>query len=377
MRAMVRGVSKMQVLVTGAEGFVGQNLCIALAEQGHSVLPFTRATPAAQLVELVARCDAIAHLAGANRPPSPEGFALDNGGLALSLAEAVLSVGRKIPIVFTSSTQAAFDNPYGVSKLAGEVALQRLSDVADIAIFRLPNVFGKWARPFYNSAVATFCHQAARGLPLSINDPDAALTLVYVDDVVAALVRALEEPKPGLSWPNVLPAYQTTVGSIAETIRHLAEARTALGVGETGSGLGRALYATLLSHLPVDSFSYPIPVYGDARGMFAEAIKTPLSGQVSFFTQVPGVERGGHYHHSKSEKFLVVKGKACFRFRHLITGERVDVQADAAAPRIVDTIPGWTHDVQNLADEELVVLVWANEVFDRQNSDTFISRVES
>lgn len=367
----------MQILVTGAEGFLGRNLGIALAEKGHDVLPFTRNMPPGQLADLLCRCDGVAHLAGANRPPAPEGFAQDNSGLSAYLSEALRTNGRRIPVVFTSSTQAALDNPYGASKLAAEKVLAGVSEIADVAIFRLPNVFGKWAKPFYNSAVATFSHQAAHGLQITVNDSATPLTLVYVDDVVAKLIDVLETPPPGLSRPEVSPVYQSTVGEVADTIRHLAQARTALGVGETGSGLGRALYATLLSHLPTDSFSYPIPVYGDARGLFAEAVKTPLSGQVSFFTQVPGVERGGHYHHTKSEKFLVVKGRACFRFRHLLTGERVDVEAAAAAPRIVDTIPGWTHDVQNLADEELVVLVWANEVFDRDKPDTIQSKVEA
>lgn len=366
----------MQILVTGSDGFLGRNLGIALAERGHNVLPFTRAMSSVQLAELLAMCDAVVHLAGANRPASPEGFSKDNSGLAATLADAIRTNGRRLPVVYTSSTQAALDNPYGASKRAAEAALEAVSGIADVAIFRLPNVFGKWARPFYNSAVATFSHQAAHGLPITVNDPAAPLILVYIDDVVAKLIDVLEAPTPGLSHPEVMPAYQTSVGEVADMLRQMAEARTALGVGETGSGLGRALYATLLSHLPADSFSYPIPVYGDARGIFAEVVKTPSSGQVSFFTQVAGVERGGHYHHSKSEKFLVVKGKARFRFRHLITGERVDVDSDSSTPRIVDTIPGWTHDVQNLGDEEMVVLVWANEVFDRQKPDTIQSRVE-
>ncbi len=366
----------MRILITGADGFLGRNLAVALGERGHEPIAFTRATPAESLGELLSIADGVAHLAGANRPPSPEGFIADNQGLAGRLADELRTLGRRLPVVFTSSTQASRGNPYGDSKLAAEQALAAVADVADIGIFRLPNVFGKWARPFYNSAVATFCHQAARGLPLTINDPSAPLTLVYVDDVVAALIAALESPVHGLSHPAVTPEYQTTVGAVADTIRTMAEQRPLLGVGETGYGLPRALYATLLSHLPADQFSYPIPVYGDSRGIFAEAIKTPASGQVSFFTQVPGVERGSHYHHSKSEKFLVVKGRARFRFRHLISGERVDVDADAATPCIVDTIPGWTHDVVNLGDDELIVLVWANEVFDRQRPDTIAAKVE-
>lgn len=365
----------MRVLVTGSDGFIARNLAVRLAERGDNLLPFTRAN-GSRLEELVGEADAIIHLAGANRPPAPQGFTEDNADLAYRLAAAIRKAGGK-PLAFASSTQAQRDNPYGQSKRAAEEALAPLAELAAVAIFRLPNVFGKWARPFYNSAVATFCHQAAHGLPLSINDPAAPLTLVYVDDVCDHLLAFLDAPPPGLSWPVVAPSHETSVGEVARLVTQMAQTREALRVGATGQGLERALYATLLSHLPPERFSYSVPSYGDPRGRFVEAVKTPNAGQLSYFTQVPGVERGGHYHHSKSEKFLVVRGAARFRFRHLLTGERVDVDAHASDPRIVDTIPGWAHDVVNLGSEELIVLVWANEVFDRQRPDTIQARVVS
>jgi UDP-2-acetamido-2,6-beta-L-arabino-hexul-4-ose reductase len=364
----------LKVLVTGADGFIGRNLRLGLEEAGHEVLPFTRLSGQEALPELVAAADAVVHLAGANRPPSPDGFTADNAGLAGKLAAAVHAAGGR-PLAFASSTQAEADNPYGQSKRAAEESLAPLAAQAPVALFRLTNVFGKWARPFYNSAVATFCHQAANGLPLSVNDPASPLRLLFVDDVVASFLAFLAAPTPGLSRPVVAPEYETTVGEVARLVEDMARAREALGVGPTGHGLTRALYATLLTHLPPARFSYPLPAYGDPRGRFVEAIKTPDSGQMSYFTQVPGVERGGHYHHAKSEKFLVVKGAARFRFRHLVTGERVDVDCRAEEPRIVDTIPGWAHDVVNLGDEEMVVLVWANEVFDRARPDTVPARV--
>jgi UDP-2-acetamido-2,6-beta-L-arabino-hexul-4-ose reductase len=363
----------MRVLVTGSDGFIGRNMVVRLAERGKTPVPASRADMHL-LPSLVQSCDAVVHLAGANRPPSLEAFTKDNVETTGHLAEAIRSVGGR-PVVFASSTQATLENPYGTSKREAEATLAAVADLCPVTIFRLPNVFGKWSRPFYNSAVSTFCYQAARGMPLSVNDPLAPLKLVYVDDVCDQMLAALDAPVEGLSWPAVSPQYETTVGDIASRIAEIAANRENLRVPASGGGLIRALYATFLSHLPHDQFSYPLPAYGDPRGRFVEAVKTPDSGQLSYFTQVPGVERGGHYHHSKSEKFLVVKGAACFRFRHLITGDRVDVESRAEDPRIVDTIPGWVHDVVNLGSDELIVLVWANEVFDRSNPDTFTARV--
>lgn len=366
----------MRVLVTGADGFIGRNLCVHLRERGHVAVPFTRVDDFATLPSLLSTVDGVAHLAGANRPLSPDGFKRDNRELTEALVAGLASSDRPLPVVFASSAQATLDNPYGRSKLEAELALAALADAAPVIIMRLPNVFGKWARPFYNSAVATFCHQAARSLPLSVNDAEAPLALVHVDDVVAAIIAALAETRLGLHRPEVGPVHRTTVGEVAAILERLVADRRALRVGEVGSGLERALYATLLTYLETHEFAYDVPVYGDARGRFVEVVKTASSGQFSYFTQVAGVERGSHYHHSKSEKFLVVRGRARFRFRHLITGERVDVEADAAQPRIVDTIPGWTHDVQNLGEEEMIVLVWANEVFDRERPDTVPAMVE-
>lgn len=366
----------MKLLITGADGFIGRNLRVVAQERGHEVAAFSRATPRGDLARMVATADAVAHLAGANRPPSQEGFERDNSALAEELAAALRAAGgARRAVAFASSTQAAEANPYGRSKAAAENALLDVADIADVAIFRLPNVFGKWSRPYYNSVVATFCHQAARGQPLSVKDPAAPLKLVYIDDVVSGLLDTLECPPKEAARLEVVPVYRSTVGEIAAIISEIAVGRTQLRVPNAGDGLERSLYATFLSFLPNDAFSYQLPQYGDARGRFVEAVKTRAAGQVSFFTQSPGQQRGGHYHHSKSEKFLVVKGRARFRFRHLLTGERVDTDADAEAPCIVDTVPGWTHDVVNLGNGELVVLVWANEVFDRARPDTVAAKV--
>ena len=368
----------MRVLVTGANGFIGRNLCVRLAARdGVTIETLVRGD--GDLAAKVAAADAIIHLAGANRPPDPQGFADDNTGLTENLAAAVRAdTGHRKLIVFASSTQAALENPYGASKRLAEDMLAGLADdgIADVALLRLPNVFGKWARPHYNSAVATFCDAAAHDRPLPVNDASAPLRLVYIDDVVGCMLALLDSRPPGLTGPEAAPVYTTTVGEVASLIGGFAAMRPALGVGQVGHGLARALYATYLSALSPADFSYRIPAYGDPRGRFVEAVKTRDSGQMSYFTQSPGEVRGGHYHHSKSEKFLVVSGRARFRFRQLVTAERHAIEVDAAVPTIVDTIPGWAHDVVNLGDGELVVLVWANEVFDRAHPDTITAEVE-
>jgi len=374
-------IDGMKVLVTGANGFLGQNLRLRLGERKDvEVVRFTRGDDISQLSALVGTIDFVFHLAGVNRPREPQEFTSGNVDLTNALAQAVTrmaeSTGRRIPIVYASSTQAVRDNPYGQSKRAAELALLSATGRHQIPvhIFRLPNVFGKWCKPNYNSAVATFCHNVARGLPIQINDPTAPLTLVYVDDVVQRFVELMDGADP-VAGPDgfaaVAPQYTSTVGELARKIQAFKESRTTLVTDRVGGGLTRALYATYVSYLPVDSFNYDIPQYGDARGMFVEVLKTPDSGQFSFFTAHPGITRGGHYHHTKTEKFLVIKGKACFKFRHMYSGQRHELTTSGEKAEIVETVPGWTHDITNVGEEELVVVLWANEVFDRNHPDTF------
>ena len=370
-----------QILITGANGFIGKNLTVRLGElPGYSVVKFVRGDSVAHLPALVAQADAVVHLAGENRPTEERAFAEVNTNLTMALCDAlqqhVALTGRRVPLVLASSTQAEQNNPYGRSKEAAEQAVQLLAEATDnpCLVFRLPGVFGKWCRPNYNSVVATFCHNVARGLPIRINDPTAALRLVYVDDVVSALIAALDAPN-GLSQGIVSPDYTITLGDLAQQIEAFGNCRATLLGERVGAGLGRALYATYVSYLPNDRFSYDVPHYTDPRGVFVEMLKTPDSGQFSYFTAHPGVTRGGHYHHTKTEKFLVVKGRALFRFRHLLTDELVELYTSGAKPEIVDTIPGWAHDITNVGDDEMVVMLWANENFDRHNPDTIASRV--
>lgn len=375
-------LSNCRVLVTGANGFIGKNLVVRLSElPGIIVSTFVRGDDVAQLPTLVANADAVLHLAGENRPANEAAFAQVNTGLTAALCSAIAhefaSTGRHVPLVLASSTQAERDNAYGRSKLAAEQAVQALVNTTGnpCVVFRLPGVFGKWCKPNYNSVVATFCHNLARGLPIQVNDASASLRLVYVDDVVSAFLAALQAPAPGCTQAAVAPEYSITVGELATQIGAFADCRTSLMSERVGTGLVRALYATYVSYLPNECFAYAVPQHADARGVFVEMLKTPDSGQFSYFTAHPGITRGGHYHHTKTEKFLVIKGEALFRFRHLLTDELVELRTSGTKPQVVDTIPGWSHDITNEGDDEMVVMLWANENFDRQKPDTVVSKV--
>lgn len=373
----------MNVLITGIDGFIGRNLATHLSEREDvEILAVTRNTSSDLLRELVVRADLVFHLAGTNRPPDPDEFMTDNVGFTQQLIDAVRENGRSIPIVYTSSTQANLDNPYGCSKAEAENRLRTLvtEGCSPVYIFRLPNVFGKWARPNYNSVVATFCHNITHGLPIQINDPDASVTLVYIDDVIAHFVNIIDRdvahPVKDLINVSVKPEYRLTVGGLASQLKAFRASRGSLLTEPVGTGLVRALYATYVSYLSVSDFSYSVVKHEDPRGAFVEMLKTKDSGQFSFFTAHPGVTRGGHYHHSKSEKFLVISGEANFRFRHIVTDEFYELVTSGQNPTIVETVPGWTHDITNIGKGELVVMLWANELFDKARPDTYTCPVE-
>jgi len=373
---------KISVLVTGANGFIGKNLIIRLGELSvYKILPFVRGDNLEVLADLVAKADVVIHLAGENRPEDEASFHEVNAGLTFTLCDEIrkriFNTGCKLPLVLASSTQVRYNNKYGNSKLEAEKAVSNLalSTANPSVIFRLPGVFGKWCRPNYNSVVATFCHNITRGLPIKINDSSTSLSLVYVDDVVSALISAIISPADGLVQGIISPEYSITLGELAAQLESFHSSRNSLLVDPVGIGLPRALYATYVSYLPPKEFLYSIPQYKDARGVFVEMLKTSECGQFSFFTAHPGITRGGHYHHTKTEKFLVIKGRALFRFRHITTGEFFEVLTSGDFPQIVDTIPGWAHDITNMGDDELLVMLWANEIFDRDNPDTFNAKV--
>lgn len=362
----------MRILVTGARGFIGKNLVVRLGERaGTKALSFSRGDSVEMLAVLVAQADAIVHLAGENRPVDVADFVRVNTDLTRTLCETIRATGRSIPLILASSTQAERDNPYGQSKRTAEQVVEALaSETGNPAvIYRLPGVFGKWCKPNYNSVVATFCHNIARDLPIQVNDAAMTLQLIYVDDVVDEFLRALDDVKPGLVWGKVGQTYAISLGELAEQIAAFQNCRTTLISERVGTGLIRALYSTYISYLPPERFTYDLPRYGDERGIFVEMLKTPDCGQFSFFTVHPGVTRGSHYHHSKTEKFLVIRGVARMRFRQMVTGETCEVTVSGDKPQVVDSIPGWVHDITNVGDSEAVVMLWANEVFDRQRPD--------
>jgi UDP-2-acetamido-2,6-beta-L-arabino-hexul-4-ose reductase len=363
----------MRVLITGSNGFIGKNLSVRLSEMREfDVSTFTRGESHEALKIKVNHADAVVHLAGVNRPNDPAEFISGNTELTETLCQTIRESARAIPLLLTSSTQATEANPYGSSKKQAEMAaLQLAQDTGNpVSIFRLPNVFGKWCKPNYNSVVATFCHNIAHHLPIQISDTSRLLHLVHIDDVVSALINNILSPPAGIAWPEVKPSYQITLGQLAEQISQFSQDRKQLLTDRTGVGFMRALYATYVSYLPKEEFSYSIPSHRDERGTFVEMLKTRDSGQFSFLTARPGVTRGGHYHHTKTEKFLIIKGSARFCFKHILTNETFELSCSDKAYQIVETIPGWAHDITNVGDDDLIVMLWSNEVFDTQKPDT-------
>lgn len=364
----------MRIVVTGASGFIGKNLCVMLAENNYkNVIKIGRNTSKKELARILKGADFVYHLAGVNRSTVDNEFKIGNIDLTNFIVDCLSRTRRNIPLMISSSTQAGNKNLYGKSKLETEKAVTQYSQStgSNGYIYRLPNVFGKWCKPNYNSFVATFCNNVMNELPIDIHDSKAQVTLVYIDDVCQSLIELLKG-KAANGFHSVTPKYETTVGEVASLLYAFKNSRDNMVTEAVGLGLTRALYSTYLSYMRPEQFSYFIPSYSDERGVFSEMLKTKDSGQFSFFTALPSVTRGGHYHHSKNEKFLVLKGKSRFRFQHIVTGERYELFTDSENFQIVETVPGWSHDITNIGDEEMVVMLWANEVFNRDNPDTFL-----
>ncbi|HCM64414.1 MAG TPA: capsular biosynthesis protein [Morganella sp. (in: Bacteria)] len=362
----------MKIIVTGAKGFIGKNLCTMLKEcSEYTVLEIDRKTTKNEISKYLAEADFVYHLAGINRPQDDNEFEQGNTNLTDFICQELSKRNGPVPIMFSSSIQAEYNNPYGQSKAASEKIIVNYNKKSNSPyyIYRFPNVFGKWCKPNYNSFIATFCYNIINNIDIHIDNPDSSVSLVYIDDVCHQLISLLDTDNlNGLH--SISPVYSTTVGEVADLLKHFRNSRDNLVIDNVGNGLIRALYSTYISYFSPSQFSYHIPSYQDDRGLFCEVLKTKNSGQFSFLTAHPGITRGGHYHHSKNEKFLVIQGTAHFKFKNIITNEFFDLHTDSGTLEIVDTIPGWSHDITNIGDNDLIVMLWANEIFDRDNPDT-------
>lgn len=372
----------MIILVTGSKGFVGRNLCSVLRTMSNiTVLQFDCDNTPAELEIMLDEAEVIFHLAGVNRPKNEEEFNAGNAGLTEEICTILLRLNRAPKIVLASSIQAELDNPYGSSKLQAEQSLQAFAETtgARTVVYRFKNLFGKWCRPNYNSVTATFCHNIAHGLPVTISDPAHSIELTYIDDVVAALVGEIpfaeEELDTGFAFGADLTSYPITLGELAEMITSFRESRQTLILPGFYSLFVRALYATYLSYLEGEDFAYPLQIRTDERGSLAEMMKSNFFGQIFVSRSKPGITRGNHYHHTKTEKFMVVEGDAVIRFRQINGTEVIEHRVSGKEFRVVDIPPGYTHHITNVGEGELVTLFWASEIFNPEKTDTYFLQV--
>ncbi len=379
------------ILITGAGGFVGKNLVAELTARGYtSLLCFEKDDTPETLADYCRRAAFVVHLAGINRPKDPSEFYAGNAGLTDVLLSDLETAGNACPVLVTSSIQAALDNDYGKSKKQAEDAIfaHGSRTGAPVYVFRMEGVFGKWCRPNYNSVVATFCHNIAHGLPIQVRDPGYELPLVYIDDVVACILDAMERGEAVRDEEGICrihPVHRTTLGTLAETIQNFARARggdaaralgtdglPTLAVPELAAGsFEKKLYSTYLSYLPEDGFAYDLNMHCDNRGSFTEFLRTPERGQVSVNISRPGIVKGNHWHHTKNEKFLVVKGEGVIRFRQIFSDKVIEYHVSGEKLQVVDIPCGYTHNIENVGEGEMVTVMWANEAFDPAHPDTY------
>ena len=373
-------MDRQAILVTGSEGFIGRNLTLVMRRMnGLHVLEHDVGNKPEELKESLKTCDVVIHLAGINRPKDNGEFMSGNAGSVSDVCDELHRLGRKPTLILSSSTQADLSNPYGASKKAAEDRVFRFAEEvgARVAVFRLPNVFGKWSRPNYNTVVATFCHNVARGEPLTVNDPEHEITFVYIDDVVRCFldVAGGGSGESDGRFYKVEPELKIRLGDLAVLIESFREVRERSLLPNLVDPLSRHLYSTYLSFLPPESLSYDLVKHEDQRGVLAELLKAPGAGQIFFSVTKPGVVRGNHYHDSKVEKFFVLHGDAKIRLQHLVSGEITETIVSGEDLRVVDIPPGLTHNIENIGSSDLVVLFWASELFDPDRPDTYFQEV--
>lgn len=370
----------MKILVTGAKGFIGKNLISELNNRKYTdIFSFDVENSLEELESFAKECDFVFHLAGVNRPLNEKEFTTGNYDFTVQLLNLLEASGKKSPIIMSSSTQALLDNPYGKSKLAAENAMLEYSHRTGVPmiVYRLPNVFGKWCRPSYNSVVATFCHNIAHDLPIQLNNADTSLRLIYIDDVVNEFINALRDSAPNSATlcENLTPVYQVKLGDLAAKIQSFKAMRTNLSIPDLSDAFTKKLHATYLSYLPEDQFSYSLKMNIDQRGSFTEFIKTKDRGQVSVNISRPGMVKGNHWHHTKNEKFLVVSGRGIIRFRKIGTAQVIEYPVSGEKLEVVDIPTGYTHNIENLGTTEMVTVMWASEAFDPEKPDTYYENV--
>jgi UDP-2-acetamido-2,6-beta-L-arabino-hexul-4-ose reductase len=373
----------MKTVVTGAKGFVGKNLVVALRRARVEVTEIDIDSPPDALPAAMRAANVVFHLAGVNRPEQEAEFFTGNVGALHAVLIAIDGLSATGPqaaqplIVLSSSTQANDDNPYGRSKLAAEYALQAYAarTGTPAVIYRLPGVFGKWCRPDYNSVVATFCHNIARDLPIAISDPTRIVELVHVDDVVAQFMTHLDGESVGVTRAEVRPTFTVSLNELADRLRGFRAMRDTLFVADASDPFTRRLLGTYTSYLPPGDLAYSLQQRGDARGTLAELLKAPHFGQMFVSRTHPGVTRGNHYHDTKVEKFCVLEGDAVIRFRPILGDELTEHRVSGTDFKVVDIPPGMTHSIENVGSTEMIVLFWASEILDPQRSDTYYTEV--
>ncbi len=369
----------MKLLVTGAKGFVGKNLICELKNRGYQdIFEYDLGNTPEELSAFAKECEFVFHLAGVNRPKEEKEFMEGNFGFTSTLLDELKKAGNKAPVLITSSIQAALENPYGLSKKAGEDLILSYGEENGVTtyVYRLPNVFGKWCRPNYNSAVATFCHNIAHHLDITVNDPNVDMKLVYIDDVVEEFIRALEGKETRQdSYCYVPTVHEIKLGKIAELLYSFRDSRQNLLVPDMSDAFTKKLYSTYLSYLPEDEFSYPVKMNVDQRGSFTEILKSRDRGQVSINISKPHITKGNHWHHTKNEKFLVVAGQGIIRFRKPDSDKVIEYFVSGDKLEVVDIPTGYTHNIENLGDTDMVTLMWVNEIFDPEKPDTYYLEV--